>query len=78
MVDWKIYIDSPQQRALDLCRGSLAEDDGYGTNSGWGYSYTAGDGRGNGYGDAVGDGYGYANGFGYGNCYGNGRSVTKW
>ena len=64
MVDWKLYIDSPQKRALDLCGGSLTEGDGY----------TDGDGRG-GYkgsvrGEGEGCGYGYSNGLGW--------SSNKW
>ena len=65
MVDWKICIDSPQKRALDLCGGSLTGGDGYG--DGGGYSY--GDGSGLGYdagrGDGHGDGHGWANGDGW-------------
>jgi hypothetical protein len=38
MVDWKLYIDSPQKRALYVCRGSLIEDDGDGAGVGFGYS----------------------------------------
>ena len=30
MVDWKLYIDSPQKRVLDLCGGSLDDGGGYG------------------------------------------------
>ena len=51
MVDWKLYIDSHQKRALDLCGGSL--DDG----GGWGYG---------GGGSRCGDGYGNGYGGGYG------------
>ena len=50
MVDWKLYIDSPQQRALDLCRGSLTKGSGYG---GYGYSDGAGGGRGGGGGSST-------------------------
>ena len=67
MVDWKLYIDSHQKRALDLCGGSLTEGDG----CGWGYGY--GDGNGDG------DSFDYGNCFGAG--YGGGRgggSSTKW
>ena len=46
MVDWKFYIDSPQQRALYACRGSLTEGCG------------AGDGQATGDGGGYGDGYG--------------------
>jgi hypothetical protein len=75
MVDWKIYIDSPQKQALKLCGGSLTEGDGYGN----GYSYGVGDGYSYSYGDSRGGGYGGGGGGGEGyNMYGNGRSVTKW
>ena len=50
MVDWKIYIDSPQQRAIKLCHGSLTEGEGLG--DGWGSDFGAG------YGDGYGYGYG--------------------
>ena len=75
MVDWKLYIDSHQKRALDLCGGSLDRDsgrgDGYGYSS---YDLAMGSGWGDGwgycYGDAIGDGrgagYGYTDGGGQG------------
>ena len=50
MVDWKFYIDSPQQRALYACRGSLTE--GYGYGYGYGAGYADGGGKGGGYGYA--------------------------
>jgi hypothetical protein len=73
MVDWKIYIDSPLVRALDLCGGSLTEGDGDGCGSGW----RLGNGRGidyrdGGYSDGWGDGDGYSNG------RGGGRSADEW
>ena len=79
MVDWKIYIDSPQDLALNLCGGSLTEGDGYG--SGWGCGYSLGDGEGLGYGHGrgYGDGNGDARVGGKGSSpKGNGRSATKW
>jgi hypothetical protein len=75
VVDWKLYIDSPQKRVLDLCGGSL--DDG----GGWGYG--GGNGYGGGYGDGYGDGdgngdrYSWRNGSG-GFGDGDGRSSNKW
>ena len=77
MVDWKLYIDSPQKRALDLCFGSLTEGDGYG------------DGDGDGYGDCGGyddwrsglvqrvDGAGCGYGW-YGYYHGDGGSENEW
>ena len=56
MVDWKLYIDSPQKRALDSCRGFLTEDDGFGGGLGYGYGYDAGWGDGGGRRPADGDG----------------------
>jgi len=44
-MNWKLYVDGPERRALDLCHGSMDEGDGWG--SGWAY----GGGRGNGNGD---------------------------
>ena len=81
MVDWKLYIDAPQKRALYACEGSLDEGRGYG----YGYGYGNGNGTGVGYG--FGDGYGYGNGDGSydylngGEREGNvrdGRSSNKW
>ena len=46
MVDWKLYIDSPQKRTLHSCGGSLTEGDG----AGYGYGYGSGYGYGYGYG----------------------------
>jgi hypothetical protein len=77
MVDWKLYIDSPLTKSLDLCLGSL--DEGGGGGDGWGDSW-GGDGwSGDGYGDwndVVGDGMGY--GYSYGYNDGDGRSADKW
>jgi hypothetical protein len=73
MVDWKFYIDSPQQRALDLCEGSLTEGDGWGY--GWTGSATPGTMMGRG------DGYGWGNGNGNGPLAhrgGDGVSSNKW
>ena len=83
MVDWKFYIDSPQQRALDLCGGSLTEGNGYsslapGFAGGWGngYSYDYGAEDGDGY------GFGYGAGYGYGDrhegCRRDGGSAREW
>jgi hypothetical protein len=65
MVDWKLYIDSPQKSALELCGGSLTQGadgwgNGYGCGNiyGIGYGWIDGDGRGDGYG--WGDGGGAA------------------
>ena len=54
MVDWKLYIDSPQERALKLCYGSLTEGNGngYGNDTGKGYF--------NGYGTGWGGGGGWS------------------
>ena len=80
MVDWKICIDTPQQRALDLCGGSLTKGDGYGGHPralrrGGGYGW--GDG---GWGCSDGDGYGTGTGDGHSGGYGcgDGGSATKW
>ena len=71
MVDWKIYIDSPQQRALKACKGSLIDGDGRGRGSdftsesrwgagyGDGYSYRYGSSR-----DSVEAGSGRGSGYG--------------
>ena len=94
MVDWKLYIDSPQQRALDFCGGSLTEGDGgdhlgsgYGAwinGGGWGlgfgYGADNGGGDGDGYRDGYGDGWGDGGGDGYGDSDldGDGGSATEW
>ena len=78
MVDWKLYIDSPQKRALDSCYGSLTKDNG------WGHGYGTISGYGWGSGDCYGDGYGWGNGYGQGTGDGSGcgdyndRSSTEW
>ena len=69
MVDWKLYIESPQKRALDLCFGSFP--DGYG----YGYGYGHSDG-----GEDCNDGNGWGDGHDmfYGDGNGTGRSATVW
>jgi hypothetical protein len=73
--NWKLYIDSREKSALDLCRGSMDKGDGGGHTNG------DGDGYGYGYGNNCGSGYG----FGYGNgdwvCTdgpGRGTSSSEW
>ena len=84
MVSWKLYIDSPQQRALDFCRGSLAAGDGYGSGPLWEAAWQGacadGDGLGYGYslGYGWGDGSGKSYGRGYGTSAGNGSSAKGW
>lgn len=65
MVDWKICIDSPQKRALDLCFGSLTEGDGFsaGVFTG-GYGCLNGDNSFPGPADSWGDGWGDGRGLG--------------
>ena len=77
MVDWKLYIDSPQKRALHLCGGSFDEGKGWGDGwgDGWGGDGWSGDGYGD-WNDVVGDGMGY--GYSYGYNDGDGRSADKW
>ena len=77
MVDWKLYIDSPQKRALHACWGSLTEGDGWGAGgSEDNYSDGWAQGRGDGYNYGWGDGDGCGWGYGFGG--GNGRSSTEW
>ena len=45
-MNWRFCVDTPEQRALKLCRGSM--------NAGYGYG--DGDGTGYGYGDSYSDG----------------------
>jgi len=85
-VNWKLYVDSPEKRALDLCRGSMDEGDGRGSPYSWGPSddgwgngdagYSYGTGCGNGYGYGLGNGNGY--GWGAGFVNGDGYSSTEW
>ena len=51
MVDWKIYIDSVQKRALALCEGSLDEGGGFGCGNGLRAGYGL---AGTGWGDGAG------------------------
>ena len=75
-MNWHFYIDSPQQRALGLCRGSFDEGDGCaalpcgGAGYGSGYGCTNGSGYGVDTGDGFGDGYGWGNG--------SGASADEW
>ena len=69
MVDWKIYIDSPLTKSLEVCGGSLTEGDGYGDSDGI-------DGAGYGY-SGDGWGFGYSDGGGVADR-GDGWSSTKW
>lgn len=71
---WKLYIDSPQQRAFDFCYGSLTEGDGEGDGLYCGYNMLLDGDGGNdndGYCDCWGEGDGWGDGYGYG--YGDGR-----
>ena len=78
MVDWKLYIDSPQKRALHSCGGSLDEGSGYGGGGmgGGGLDRCGGAGWGCGYGDIDGDGVGARGGSSWGS--GDGRSPKIW
>jgi hypothetical protein len=73
-MNWKLYIDSPEKRALDLCVGSMEEGNGYG----YGRVNGRGDGYGRGNGRGDGDGYDYGRGCGYGDGRGGGSSASEW
>jgi len=78
MVDWKLYIDSPQERALYFCLGSLTKGDGTGASI---YGYDCGDGMGcvqPPADRAVVPAASYGHGWGYGDGTGDGRSAAKW
>jgi len=68
-MNWKLYVDGPECRALDLCRGSMDEGNG----SGYGAGYGNGDGM-----PRLGSGWGYGNGYGRGDGIGDGNSVSEW
>ena len=88
---WKLYIDSPQKRALDLCKDTFGERDCFCHGDGGGDGckgnsllYGAG-GGGCGYGHFNGDGggangsdCGYGYGWGYGDFVGDGWSASGW
>jgi len=79
-VNWKLYIDSREKRALDLCGGSMDEDDGYGF--GRSYGNVIGEGDGDGYSWGYGR-FGGCGGGGWGNWDGDefdgdGFSSTEW
>ena len=92
MVDWKLYIDSPQKRALEFCHGSLISGSGWGCGADYGWSNCNGRGYGWGYGHSDGDscaadlsGAVFASGVGadgnssgYGWDDGEGRSSRVW
>jgi len=44
-MNWKLCVTNPQRRALDFCRGSMDEGDGWGNAFGDGYGDGYGDGR---------------------------------
>jgi hypothetical protein len=69
-MNWKLCIDTPEQKALDLCYGSMKMGPGYGDGSGYGDGY--GDGFGSG--DVGGDGDG--DGDYYGGLHGNGGGFS--
>ena len=78
---WKLYIDSPQKRALHSCCGSLTEGDGWGPGDCYGDLW--GDGYGDGYGEgdgkgAVGESYVGDRGDGYGWGNGDGGRANGW
>ena len=92
MVDWKLYIDSPQKRALDLCKDTFGERDCFCHGDGGGDGckghsllYISPGGGGCGYGHINGGG-GAANGsncgcgygWGYGDSVGDGWSASGW
>ena len=69
MVDWKLYIDSPQNCAFEICGGNFDDGDGMGDGN-WelgSYSDSGGGGFGDGFGRNVGFGFGYGNS----NCSGD-------
>jgi len=51
-MNWRFCVDTPEQRALKLCRGSMNEGAGWGDGTSWGYGggdcWGYGDGGGNG------------------------------
>ena len=90
-MNWHFYIDSPQQRALHLCKGSLDRGGGKGVGrygyvdgggesdgSEQGYGNGAGGGWGFGYSTGHGDGWGGGDGGGYGEDGADGRSENEW
>ena len=70
-MNWKLYIDGPEKRALEHCSGSMDEGDGDDTADGWGCGY------GDGYGCGYGDGFGWGDGNG-GVIWGDGTSSEEW
>ena len=77
MVGWKLYIDSPQQKAFDSYCGSLTEGNGHGDGDGIGDG--DGDGWGNGWsGGRLGDGRGGGIGSYTVNGNADGGSATVW
>ena len=67
-MNWKLCIDSLQQRALALCHGSMDEGNG------------SGNGYGDGYGYGTPDGGGYGSGYGLDGDRGapDGGSPAEW
>jgi hypothetical protein len=71
-MNWRICIDSPQKRALDLCSGTMNK--GRGSGYDWNYGSGSGVRPARGFGDGVGSG-----GFGDGEGSGSERpSQSRW
>jgi len=80
-MSWKLYIDSREKIALDLCDGSMDKGGGWGNGYGNGYDDGDGDGWGSGWASF---GYGRSDGWGsgwasYGRAgNGDGTSASEW
>ena len=74
-MNWKLCIDTPEQKALDLCYGSMKMGHGYGDGCGYG------DGNGEHWNHSYPDsGDGYSDGVDYGCLHvgGGGYSSQEW
>ena len=75
-MNWRICIDSPQKRALDLCSGTMNK--GRGSGYDWNYGSGSGVRPARGFGDGVGSGTGFGDGVGSGSGYGHPRAGGSW
>jgi hypothetical protein len=71
-LDWKVYVTTPKDELLKLCRVPLI------IGSGYGYGWDDGEGLGDGWGKGFGDGRGDGWGVGISEGKGDGRSPTSW
>jgi hypothetical protein len=64
-MSWKFCIDTPEQKALELCYGNMEMFDGFGDGDDCGDTAGGGEGFSSNYGTLCGDGFSWGEGHGY-------------